>query len=60
MDRKRGKSHRTMGKKAAAQYLGVSEFQVSQMIASGKLRAGRTPGGHTRITLASLNRARRK
>lgn len=44
----------------AADRLGVSVGVVRRAIDSGQLRAGRTPGGHRRISAASVEALRRE
>ena len=43
----------------AAARLSLSAWTVRQMIATGKLRCWRTPGGHRRIDVEDLAAARR-
>lgn len=44
----------------AAEVLNVHPDTVRRAVTSGQLKAGRTPGGHRRITRASVEEFRRK
>lgn len=46
--------HRTLSTSQAAKLLGVSDQSIANWIDQGKLRAGRTPGGHRKIEVEAF------